>query len=423
MTYSMQIITNILLTIGSAFITVSILNNLNKINVYMTFFSGMYMFLCEHNPLIINYLDTDDIIKKVIDENISNEIIVNKPVQKFEEKYLEKFKKFPNEFIFNEEEKCEITSEFERIKIEIEKNRLNSINEIQENLFKINEIQENSNKNDTELPVNNLTHNGLTLLLKFFSLEDEYDDDPDDINFEELYTELITKKIELEKQLSEVEQIKITDEEIQIKARDIVINNKLEKLINNYVLEFTPLGNIYMRYNNSKQSFEYFSNSTIPYRYLEPVGRKYVMTYWCKPLFVDIEEELKIAEIKFDEEKKKNEDDIERRKEDTNYNPKNVLAKLKNYNKDTINQNNIKPQMKNRVTSNVLPPQIKANLPNVNQHSEKQLLKEKSNRYTWEGRLTNFSPLKKIDKKIVNKQLEMTFADFKKMQLELQNKK
>lgn len=417
----MQIITNILLTIGSAFITVSILNNLNKINVYISFFVGMYKYICENNPLIINYLETNT-SNKVIDETIIVEPNVNKPVQKFEDKYLEKFKNFPNEFIFNEEEKCEINSEFERIKIEIEKNRLNSINEIQSNLFKINEIQENT-KNDIEKSVDNLTHDGLTLLLKFFDLEDEYNDDPDDINFEELYNELNTKKTELEKKLSDIEQMKITDDEIQINARDIVINNKLEKLINNYVLEFTPLGNIYMRYNNSKKSFEYFSNSTIPYRYLEPVGRKYVMTYWCKPLFVDIEEELKIAEIKFDEEKKKKEDDIERRKDEINHNPKNVLAKLKNYNKDTINQNNIKPHMKNRASNNILPPQIKANLPNVNQHSEKQLLKEKSNRYTWEGRLTNFSPLKKIDRKIVNKKLEMTFADFKKMQLELQNKK
>lgn len=417
----MQLFTNILLTIGSAFITVSILNNLNKINVYISFFSEMYRYICENNPLIINYLDTNT-SNKVIDETIIDEPNVNKPVKKFEDKYLEKFKNFPNEFIFNEEEKCEINSEFERIKIEIEKTRLNSINEIQADLFKINEIQKNT-KNDNEISVDNLTHNGITLLLKFFDLEDDYNDDPDDIDFEELYNDLIKKKAELETKLSDVEQMKIIDDEIQINARDIVINNKLEKLINNYVLEFTPLGNIYMRYNNSKKSFEYFSNSTIPYRYLEPVGRKYVMTYWCKPLFVDIEEELKIAEIKFDEEKKKKEDDIERRKDEINHNPKNVLAKLKNYNKDTINQNNIKPHMKNRTTNNILPPQIKANLPNVNQHSEKQLLKEKSNRYTWEGRLTNFSPLKKIDRKIVNKKLEMTFADFKKMQLELQNKK
>jgi hypothetical protein len=48
-----------------------------------------------------------------------------------------------------------------------------------------------------------------------------------------------------------------------------------------------------MRYNNEKKSIEYFSNNSIPYRYLEPVGRKYIMTYWCKPIFFDIEEELK----------------------------------------------------------------------------------------------------------------------------------
>ena len=69
-----------------------------------------------------------------------------------------------------------------------------------------------------------------------------------------------------------------------------------------------------------------------------------------------------------------------------------------------------------------LPPQIKANLPNVNS-SEKMLLKENANRYTWEGRLSDFCPLKKIDKKIVNKNLVLSFSDFKRLQKESQNKK
>ena len=78
--------------------------------------------------------------------------------------------------------------------------------------------------------------------------------------------------------------------------------------------------------------------------------------------------------------------------------------------------------MKNRSDKNVLPPQIKANLPDVNkQTSEKMLLKENANRYTWEGRISNFVPLKKIDKKIMNKQLAMTYAEFKKMQEEKRN--
>jgi hypothetical protein len=54
---------------------------------------------------------------------------------------------------------------------------------------------------------------------------------------------------------------------------------------------------------------------------------------------------------------------------------------------------------------------------------EKQLLKENANRYTWEGRLTNFCPLKKIDKKVIDKKLNMTYSEFKKLQKEQQNKK
>jgi hypothetical protein len=179
--------------------------------------------------------------------------------------------------------------------------------------------------------------------------------------------------------------------------------------MDNYVLECTPLGNIYMRYNNNKNSFEYFSNNTIPYRYLEPVGRKYVMTYWCKPIFVDIEEELKKSEEKYQEEKNNNDsEDI-----------KNKFSKLKIYNKENP-INSIKMSnapSKNRGSASMsLPPQIKSHLLNVNSTSEKILLKEKANRYTWEGRLNSFSPLKKVDKKIVNKNLSLSFADFKKMQ-------
>ena len=92
---------------------------------------------------------------------------------------------------------------------------------------------------------------------------------------------------------------------------------------------------------------------------------------------------------------------------------------LKSYNKDS----NLRP-MKNRPSNNlVLPPQIKAKLPDVNKSSEKQLLKENANRYTWEGRLTNFCPLKKIDRKVIDKKLAMTYAEFKKLQQEQQNKK
>jgi len=249
--------------------------------------------------------------------------------------------------------------------------------------------------------------------------EDEDEDDKENENIiDELYNSLLVLKTQTEKELKELEEKLQTDEELNNQALEIMINKKLDTYIDNYILECTPLGNIYMRYNNDKKSFEYFSDHSIPYRYLEVVGRRYVMTYWCKPLFVDLEEELKRAEEKYEEEKRKLEEEKKRAEMfPKQNNTKDVIARLKNYNKDIVNTSQSKLLTKNRPQQNfVLPPQIKANLPNVNTKSEKLLLKERANRYTWEGRMPNFNPLKRIDKKIFDKKLNMSFADFKKMQ-------
>ena len=299
------------------------------IQFFLIIFSNICNFFKFKNYVILNDSDYDNSNKEKDskEENIKTQTTF----EKFEHKYLEKFKKFPNEFNFNEEEIIQENNEYIKIKNEYEKNL--TMNETTENL----------------------------------------------------------------------------EEDMHKKAHNIIINKKLDKLIDNYILEHTPLGNIYMRYNNYKQSFEYFSNSTIPYRYLEPVGRKYVITYWCKPIFVDIEQELNKAEEKYNSKKEKK---IEYDKI-KNINPTKFIAQLKNYNKGTKDLN-ICPN-KNRTSYNVLPPQIRANLPNVNTYSKKQLLKENANRYTWEGRLTNFCPLKKINKKILDKKLTLTYSDFKKI--------
>jgi hypothetical protein len=389
-----------------------------KMNEFIRF----YKFICDNNPLLIDYEYSDEIpeLDDIQEVSIKQEL---KPEEKFEDKYLEKFKKFPNDFSFSETELQQENEEYIKIRVEYEKNRFNTINSIQEQLHKINEIQEKGNiLNNGDDFTKNINGFGINSLLKFFDIEEDYEDDPDDFDIEELYMDLLKNKEELLKKMDETEKMVMTEKEMRKKARDIIINNKLDKYIDNYVLECTPLGNIYMRYNNDKKSFEYFSNNSIPYRYLEPVGRKYVITYWCKPIFFDIEEELKKAEERYDEEKKKKEEDEKRMEEERKNNPKKILAQLKNYNKESKDVT-MRP-MKNRSNKNsVLPPQIKANLPDVNKPSEKQLLKENANRYTWEGRLTNFCPLKKIDRKILDKKLAMTYADFKKMQQEQQNKK
>ena len=377
-------------------------------------FIEFYHFICENNPLLLNYVDDfDDFIKNDLKNDVKNlEQVNTTELIKYEDKYLKKFKDFPNKFIFDETELTQEIDERDNIEFEFEKRRSMSICARQKELSKINDLTDLTGLND----------NKIQRLLEWFDLVEDYEDNPESVNIEELDKEVIEHKNKLLKQISELESMIITEEEISVNARDIIINNKLDKFIDNYILEYTPLGNIYMRYNNDKKSFEYFSNNSIPYRYLEPVGRKYVMTYWCKPIFVDIEEELKKAEEIYDKKVEEDLKKVEINKDLKSFNPKNVLVKLKDYNKNT-KENSIRP-MKNRTDSNViLPAQIKNNLPDINKKTEKMFLKEKANRYTWEGRLTNFCPLKKIDKKVTDKKLNMTYSEFKKLQQELQNKK
>ena len=87
---------------------------------------------------------------------------------------------------------------------------------------------------------------------------------------------------------------------------------------------------------------------------------------------------------------------------------KSVFAKFKSYNKEAGT---------GKVSTGAPP---KNSIPNQKledkQANEKVLLKEKANRYTYEGKMANFSFLKKVSRKAVDKKYAMSFADFKKMQ-------
>jgi hypothetical protein len=85
---------------------------------------------------------------------------------------------------------------------------------------------------------------------------------------------------------------------------------------------------------------------------------------------------------------------------------KNVFAKFKTYNKD----------VGNKISMAAAPP--KNSIPNKNiteNVNTKLILKDNANRYTYAGKYANFNFLKKVDKKVCNKKLGLSFADFKKM--------
>jgi hypothetical protein len=125
------------------------------------------------------------------------------------------------------------------------------------------------------------------------------------------------------------------------------------------------------------------------------------MTFRCKALFVDLEDELKKAS-----DKKELEKDQKDKTQD-----KGLRPTFKSYNNDLKMD---KTMMRSAKPG--LPPQIKVNLPNVSgpNNGENQLLKENANRYSWISRLTDFPMLKKVDRKTVDKNYAMSFADFKK---------
>lgn len=379
--------------------------------------------------LLLDYEEYDKRIgcedAKVVTEDKS-EVKLEKKEEKYEDKYLERFKKFPNEYFFTQEEEVLMKSKAETMRVNSE----NTLRAHMERLLQRIEHIDFINKKGLE------TEDGIKGLLSYYDLDyEEYKSNPDylencDEDFtklEQIYDKFLNEKRAYDTELEELKLQTIDMEQLEKDAKESVIKSKLDKLKNSYVMDFTPLGNVVMRYDNDRGTFEYFSNNTIPYRYLEPVGRKYVMTYFCKPLFVDLEEELKRAEEKYDNEKEREKREIEERESRTKINdPKQVFANLKSYNKPLLKTTPLKTTPLNMPSKNrdnakfVLPPQIKASLPHINSNAntsvDKHLMKDNANRYTWEGRFSNWLILKKVDRKQIDKKYAMTFADFKKMQ-------
>jgi hypothetical protein len=291
--------------------------------------------------------------------------------EKYEEKYLKEYKNLSDLYVYMDEDlEYEIkTRELLRLKNEEKMEKIGIELKNLAVIFDKGELGENVKE-----------------LVRYYNLDVDEDEDEDGnevYNTNEIFIALIDKEKEYKEELK-----MLKGEDINEKSSNMLVDRLKNRLMYNYVMEYTPLGNVIMRYNNNKGSFEYYSNSTIPYRYLEVVGRKYVLTYKCKKLFVDLEEELS----KFQEQEQ-----VQVQKQFHKMNNKNMIMK------------------KNRNDA-MMPLQMP--LVNVKgSNSNKLVLKERSNRYTWEGRITNFNPLQKIDRKIVDKKYGLSYADFKKMQM------
>ena len=64
-------------------------------------------------------------------------------------------------------------------------------------------------------------------------------------------------------------------------------SDNLEEMINNIIIENTPDGTVFMRYNHEIEGFEYWSENSIDRKFLDTVARKYVLTFRCSNAYVE----------------------------------------------------------------------------------------------------------------------------------------
>jgi hypothetical protein len=343
--------------------------------------------------------------------NGEDNTITKKVEIRYEDKYLDDIRKMDKEFKFTEEEEQQKSKKTDEIYKETITSYSRRISEIY-NEFKDHEKILSKYEDITEDETNNNDTN-------------ENEETNENETKEEVIERINSEQTNLFKEMDTLKQILETEEgkekcmnDASEQALQFIIKQRLDKLKNNFVIENTPLGNVLMVYDNERGSFKFYSDNTVPYRYLEVVGRKYVKQFNCRPIFVDMEEELNLSEEKWTRDRKEKEERAEQEKKKQEENiknnvftqeKKNVFAKFKSYNKEAgTGHVNISAPPKNSIP----------NKHNEKPENEKILLKEKANRYTYEGKFANFNFLKKIERKVTDKKYALTFADFKKMQQE-----
>ncbi len=70
------------------------------------------------------------------------------------------------------------------------------------------------------------------------------------------------------------------------------ISESVENLVYKRVEEVTPEGKVLLTYDEPSNTFFYWADKTIKYKYLEVVARKYVILFDCKEVYVNIFREL-----------------------------------------------------------------------------------------------------------------------------------
>ena len=228
-----------------------------------------------------------------------------------------------------------------------------------------------------------------------------------------VYTEKHEPIEERPEDIPEKKEIPYHDKyKIEFRKLNVVEKDDIDRLETCYVIEYTPIGNVIMKYDKKRESFVYYSDHVVPFRFLEVVSRKYALTFHCKSLVVDSEKEMEKMKKKADEEKLEKEKNEKELKDNALVSSagqpptkpeggkKDVFAKFKTYNKSGSGPAPANPKQKTDTKER--PTELVVD----------------TNRYSKDGPFASFFFLQKPKKEHINEHANMTFAQFKRMQQE-----
>jgi hypothetical protein len=112
-----------------------------------------------------------------------------------------------------------------------------------------------------------------------------------------------------------LENIKLTEDEIDM-------------LSNKYIMEYTPIGNVIMYFDYDKKAFQYYSDFSVPYKYLECVSKKFCILNRNR-VYREIKMEVDVNEFS-----------IVRNSSSSLQNKSKSFAKLKGYNNPSLKNDN-----------------------------------------------------------------------------------
>lgn len=152
---------------------------------------------------------------------------------------------------------------------------------------------------------------------------------------------------------------------------------------------------VMMRYEPETESFWWYSDTTsIQYKYLETVARKYVCDFNRLDVFVDIREELKKGAEESKKRKMDEDNENENDGRDTSINEKKIYAKFKRYNKKAARSD---PSLSKKM----------------------MIIKAKANRYSYKGKICDYEKLindkNGMSEKDTNEAEHVSWSEWKKI--------